>query len=229
MNFFRYIDTNCERLAPGLWGEPLNMLSNIAFVIALVGCSQLYRSHIKDLDRADYGAFSLLVIISMMIMGSMLFHSFSQSWSLLADVVPIILFIIQYLILFSLRVLQWSLKQTLLALLIFVPLAVLLPRFYTIPGLGLTNLYLPALFVLLYIMGHLAIKRHPATMAIAGCAVMFALSLTLRTVDKRICDVMPTGTHFLWHVLNAMLIYTLMRVLLIFGRVRQAVAVEINH
>lgn len=29
-----YVDLYCERLAPGLFGEPLNLLSNLAFLVA---------------------------------------------------------------------------------------------------------------------------------------------------------------------------------------------------
>ena len=29
-----YLDHYCERMAPGLWGEPFNLLSNFAFLIA---------------------------------------------------------------------------------------------------------------------------------------------------------------------------------------------------
>jgi hypothetical protein len=31
-----YVDGYCERVAPGLWGEPLNAVSNIAFLVAAV-------------------------------------------------------------------------------------------------------------------------------------------------------------------------------------------------
>lgn len=36
---------------------------------------------------------------------------------------------------------------------------------------------------------------------------MFAVSLTLRTVDEPLCGSIPSGTHFLWHVLNAVTLW----------------------
>ena len=30
---------------------------------------------------------------------------------------------------------------------------------------------------------------------------------TLRTVDGAVCTVMPIGTHFLWHCLNAVVLF----------------------
>ncbi len=34
MNWSAYVDNCCERLLPGFWGEPLNAVSNAAFVLA---------------------------------------------------------------------------------------------------------------------------------------------------------------------------------------------------
>jgi hypothetical protein len=42
-------------------------------------------------------------------------------------------------------------------------------------------------------------------------AMIFMVSLALRIVDLDICDAFPLGTHFLWHVLNAVLLYLLLR------------------
>ena len=42
-------------------------------------------------------------------------------------------------------------------------------------------------------------------------AAIFIVSLALRIVDLDICDAFPLGTHFLWHVLNAVLLYLLLR------------------
>ena len=35
---------------------------------------------------------------------------------------------------------------------------------------------------------------------------VFAVSLTARTLDAPLCDTWPTGTHFLWHCLNAVVL-----------------------
>jgi hypothetical protein len=36
---------------------------------------------------------------------------------------------------------------------------------------------------------------------------LFAVSLTFRTLDNAVCDTLPLGTHFLWHVLNGCVLY----------------------
>jgi len=42
--------------------------------------------------------------------------------------------------------------------------------------------------------------------ALAGLFV-FAVSLTLRTLDEPLCAALPVGTHYLWHVLNGVTLY----------------------
>jgi hypothetical protein len=38
-------------------------------------------------------------------------------------------------------------------------------------------------------------------------AAVFVTSLIFRVIDLDICGLLPVGTHFLWHILNAVVIY----------------------
>jgi hypothetical protein len=38
------------------------------------------------------------------------------------------------------------------------------------------------------------------------------LSFTARTLDAKLCTAFPIGTHFMWHLLNAVLLYILVRI-----------------
>ena len=50
-------------------------------------------------------------------------------------------------------------------------------------------------------------RRAPATAGrLAMGAGLFAISLGFRTLDADLCPVFPLGTHFLWHLLNAVLL-----------------------
>ena len=49
-------------------------------------------------------------------------------------------------------------------------------------------------------------------------AGLFALSLSFRTIDLTICAVFPLGTHFIWHSLNAVVLYLLLRAAMKHGR-----------
>ena len=46
---------------------------------------------------------------------------------------------------------------------------------------------------------------------------VFVLSLTARTLDVPIGPSFPLGTHFLWHVLNAVLVYLVVRVAILYA------------
>ena len=35
---------------------------------------------------------------------------------------------------------------------------------------------------------------------------LFAISLTFRSLDGPLCNVFPLGTHFMWHILNGVLL-----------------------
>jgi hypothetical protein len=40
------------------------------------------------------------------------------------------------------------------------------------------------------------------------------VSLVFRTVDEAVCTAIPIGTHFLWHVCNAIMLYLLLAALI---------------
>jgi hypothetical protein len=55
------------------------------------------------------------------------------------------------------------------------------------------------------------VAKEPSTRrSLALAALVFAISLGLRTVDNAICPQVPLGTHFIWHILNAVVLYVLL-------------------
>ena len=61
-----------------------------------------------------------------------------------------------------------------------------------------------------------ASNRRLAVARLLGCAaLLFTLSLFLRTIDNAVCREIPVGTHFLWHLLNALVLYLLLRAVII--------------
>jgi hypothetical protein len=76
--------------------------------------------------------------------------------------------------------------------------------------------YLPAFVALMLIGGWLAVRRHPAGRRLIVAAMIFAVSLTCRSLDQTLCDQVvvagvPIGLHFMWHLLNAFMLYVLVR------------------
>jgi hypothetical protein len=76
--------------------------------------------------------------------------------------------------------------------------------------------YLPAL-VAMIIVGMVAAERqHKAAPYILWAAVVFIMSVLLRSLDFAFCDEVvidgrEVGTHFMWHLLNAVVIFLLLR------------------
>ncbi len=75
-----------------------------------------------------------------------------------------------------------------------------------LPGLGSSAGYMP---VPVLILGYAWLLRHRAPGTARGLAIgagLLLLSLTFRTLDGPLCGVLPLGTHFLWHVLNGVML-----------------------
>jgi hypothetical protein len=62
--------------------------------------------------------------------------------------------------------------------------------------------YMP---VPILILGYAAALRSRAPDTARGLALgaaILGVSLVFRTIDRAVCDAIPFGTHFLWHLLN---------------------------
>jgi len=152
--------------------------------------------------------------------GSFLFHTLAVYWAMLADVVPIALFIYAYLALALSRFLRLAPVRVAAATGGFALLGfALTPLLDGLTGLDVARLtngsvdYLPALLALFGVAW--AAARRPEERFVgtgrrlAGIGLLFLISLAARTGDRAACALLPTGTHPLWHVLNAVVLYAL--------------------
>ena len=209
----RAVDIYCERLGPGLWAEPLNAISNLAFIVAGVLLVVALR-RAEPAVRRDPGVGALVVLVFAIGIGSGLFHTFAVVWAMLADVIPIALFILLYIYLALRRLLVLPLWACFLGVGVVLFLTVIMPLVF---GFSLST-YGVALAAMILVGGILAVaRRHPAGRPILIAAAVFAVSLTLRTVDQPLCDGLPIGTHYFWHILNAVVLYSLTRTMMTFG------------
>ena len=72
-----------------------------------------------------------------------------------------------------------------------------------------SHAYLPALGATL-LVGLMARRQVAGPWMIAAAATL-ALSLTFRSIDLAVCGAFPLGAHFLWHSLNGVVLYLLLR------------------
>lgn len=148
--------------------------------------------------------------------GSALFHTFATTWAGVLDLAPILVFQGYFLWLYCRRVasLGSSASALLVGGLLFAAVAGrALPH-----GNEWSLAYIPALIPLLGwgVYHCYTQKREP--LALATAAGIFALALTFRTLDGVVCPLFPLGTHFLWHLLNASVLYLLFKALVANGR-----------
>ncbi len=210
----RQIDIYCERLAPGLWAEPLNLVTNLAFVLAGLMLIVVLRRQ-DAVVREDPVMIGLTLLVVIIGIGSSLWHSFAVVWAGLADVTPIAIFILLYMYLALKRFAAFPLWACLLGVAVVLALVTVMPAVF---GFSVST-YGVALAAMLGIGGflHLA-RRHPAGLPIFTTGVIFAVSLSFRTADLPLCDRFSIGTHFVWHLMNAVVLYRLTRTMMRFGR-----------
>ncbi len=154
-----------------------------------------------------------------------LFHTYATRWAMLTDTLPISLFMLLYLIFATRRFLGANWFVTTLSVLVFLGAAAASEIDLCDGGRCLNGSlgYVPALAALMIIGGALQGKDHPASSALLWAAAIFALSLVFRSSDFLFCPstlIRPgwrAGTHSIWHFLNAIVIYLLIRAAILHG------------
>lgn len=202
------IDLYCERTDAALWAEPLNALSNLAFVAAAY---LAWRCAVRH-GRTSAGIRLLIALLLAIALGSFLFHVFANTLTAVLDVTPIVAFQLAFLWLYSGTVIRVERSAQLLASGLL--LALLVGAAWLATAVHGSLAYVPALLALL-VLG-IYHQRH----AVSGrgllllAAALFAAALILRTVDIPLCDRIPIGTHLWWHLLNGVVLYLSLRALI---------------
>ncbi|MFI6099117.1 hypothetical protein ACIA8G_26485 [Lentzea sp. NPDC051213] len=95
------VDAYCERLGPGLWAEPLNAITNLAFLIAAF---LLLRHQAPPSLRA------LPILLALVGLASLSFHTLATSLTGALDSAFIAVFVLYYVVVFThhYRGVRWS-------------------------------------------------------------------------------------------------------------------------
>ncbi len=218
----QFIDLYCERTAPGFWDEPVNAVSNVAFLLAAAWALPV------ALRRTKRDPLELLLIAvgGSIGIGSFLFHTLANSAAELADVIPIWSFVALYVLAVIWRATGQNFIRTAriaaIAAVVTV-IAIWVSGQSVTTGVDSTPMrfngsmqYLPALIALSVFASLTLVRRHPARWYVTGAALIFFLSLFFRTIDLRFCAATGgLGTHFLWHLLNGLMVGLLLQALVI--------------
>lgn len=211
-----YLDQYCERAGDaGLWAEPINVVSNIAFMIVAVIAFITWARHPKTSIRNSMDIVILIVVLFSIGIGSGAWHLFADSHTLLMDVIPIVIFMNIFLIAAAMRLLglKWWGAVLLFGIFQLLNIAseVYLPRDF----LNGTIMYIPAYSILLCIVVWLKKSHAIGSRLVLQALILWTVSLVFRTIDMEICSLLPIGTHFLWHLLNALVLYKLLGALIL--------------
>ena len=207
MSWSTPIDLYCERTDASLWAEPANALTNVAFLIAALAAFLLWRRA----GGRDWPALALIVVAAAVGLGSFTFHTVATRGARLADVIPIAIFIYGYLLLALRRLLHLSAGVAIAIVVSYAAAAQAVSWLAPPRALNGSIGYLPAL-VAMVAMARLT--RGQARRGLELGVMIFTVSLALRTIDLAGCEVFPVGTHFLWHLLNAAVLYVLLRTMI---------------
>ncbi len=173
----------------------------------------------------------LVGVVAAIGVGSFLFHTFATRWALIADVAPITLFMVGYLA-YALRAflgLGWLAIGGILPAFLYAGSLTSSLTCAAAEGAGTPGEpggvepclngslgYLPALVSLL-IIGLVADRRGmKAGRLLLVAGGIFIVSMLFRTIDRDVCGTTSLlgharGTHALWHVLNATMLYLLLK------------------
>ncbi len=218
MDWNQHLNQYCERTSAAFWSEPFNAVSNAAFIIAALIALQFWqnarsnakKTHSTQTSAQDNAALVLIVLLATIGIGSFLFHTFATFWSMLADVIPIAIFMLVYFYLATCRYMGANLLISLSATLLFLGVMAFGPGLFE-GVLGSTAGYVPALLAILLFAGLTHRKNRQTSGALLVAGVVFAVSMSFRIADAPICHILPIGTHSLWHSLNAIVLLILIR------------------
>ena len=198
--WFNPVDLYCERLDASFWAEPLNAISNLAFIVAgfLLWRLRSPRSNLMAI---------LVILIGL---GSFSFHTYANRLTGLIDVLAIALYLVTFAFLIPK---QWSKSSTLiqlgsvLLLIICITFAQLLISHLQLNFIWLPpGLYLGAWLALIIYAVLTRYFNQPAARYLWLAVIVFPSSLMSRQLDMPLCDLI-IGSHWLWHLLNGLTLY----------------------
>ena len=206
MDLFKPIDIYCERLDIGIWAEPINAVTNVAFILASIfmwlRCKNLVEGRVLSFLLFSIGC------------GSFLFHTFAQTWAAILDVAAILIFILTYIFIANRSFLAWSKMVSVFGIILFFPYQLLLANILSNIQFFCSSVKYISVAILIFIYSGLLRKSEPnLSRGLLIGATILCLSIVFRIIDELLCSILSVGTHFVWHILNAIMLSWMIEIL----------------
>jgi hypothetical protein len=203
------MDAYCERVGMGLFAEPLNAVSNVSFLLAAWAAWALA----GRVGALSAGVRVLIAIGASVGVGSILWHTYPTMLTLVLDIVPILVFIVWFIWLYTRNVVGMRPPFAVASVAAFLVATLL-----AIPFSGVLHgalVYTPGLVVTLVLGVFHAREQGVERFTLLAASGVYLAALFFRTIDNEVCPVLPIGTHFLWHLLIGLVTYLAMRPLIL--------------
>ena len=189
----------CERIDSSFWSEPLNAITNIAFLI--VALILLFNYKNNTLAR------NCAYLITCISIGSFLFHTIPNQITGMLDTLSIALLVMYYIYNINPYIFRIHRYFSILIVIAFPMICMVFGSALKDSYIGYSSFYIPILLYLALIAIILWLKDNPVKKGMIISTLVFALSICMRVLDFKTCQIVPLGTHFIWHILNAITIY----------------------
>lgn len=207
LDLYSSLPERCEQ-SWGLISEPIDTISNIAFFISAYFIYQLFK---RNKAKNPYMKI-LLTLVILMGIGSTIYHAFHNPFTLIADQLPIYIFVVYSIYLFVSYVTKNKillyLVPTLLVIFQFISLANIPLFIFNVPIRHVINLIF---IVILAVWSYR--KLGNITFYIIPVLFTYALGIFSRAFDLIVCPINGVGTHFFWHICVAFTTYFAVRFL----------------
>jgi len=190
--------------------EPINALTSFfPFIMGVLAIWYLWRT-----GNRGWIPWILAILTAMTGLGSVAWHAHRTPFTLLIDALPGVIYfsimVAVWMIHISNRWIALTAGVALVAFIFLVPLSV--KQQYQIPMIGFFGLLALGLLFLTWR------RQRPAfvyALPMVGCGLAAA---AFRTLDLHVCDVMPVGTHFFWHLFLGTAAYLGVRMMVVMER-----------
>lgn len=199
----------CERANESFWAEPINAFTNLAFIYASIRIYHYYRDHTDLRGKWVWDIHILTALLFMIGCASLLFHTLPNRYTEIGDVIFIVAFIVIYFNSAVHRVTGCNWFETIICFMAFAGVSHIIVSQFP-HAINDSIGYLSSMAALSVIAFYLNMKQRPSARHFLNASLVGVISLFFRGVDNAVCDMIPIGTHFMWHLLNALLCYLLM-------------------